>query len=52
MPRYGAIIFSDLHGKLDVLAFACSKCSRAGQYSLARLIKDRSRDGKVIGSMN
>jgi hypothetical protein len=26
MPRDGAIIFSDLIGKLDVLRVACDKC--------------------------
>jgi hypothetical protein len=28
MPRDGAIIFSDLIGKLDVLYIHCPKCSR------------------------
>jgi hypothetical protein len=28
MPRDGAIIFSDLTGKLDVLRVTCAKCSR------------------------
>ena len=31
MPRDGAIIFSDLIGKLDVLRVACAKCERAGR---------------------
>jgi hypothetical protein len=48
MPRDGAIIFGDLIGRLDVLRVACDKCGRAGHYPLARLIKARSRDGKVI----
>jgi hypothetical protein len=48
MPRDGAIIFSDLIGKLDVLAVACEKCGRAGRYPLQRLIDDRGRNAKVI----
>jgi hypothetical protein len=48
MPRDGAIIFSDLIGKLDVLAVACDKCGRTGRYPLQRLIDDRARDGKII----
>jgi hypothetical protein len=28
MPRDGAIIFSDLIGKLDVLRVTCEKCGR------------------------
>ena len=30
MPRDGAIIFSDLIGKLDVLRVVCYKCGRDG----------------------
>ena len=45
---HGAIIFSDLIGKLDVLNVACEKCGRAGRYPLRRLIDDRGRDAKVI----
>jgi len=48
MPRYGAIIFSDLTGKLDALAVACDKCGRTGRYPLQRLIDDRGRDGNMI----
>jgi hypothetical protein len=40
MPRDGAIIFSDLIGKLDVLRVACTKCEWAGRYRLDCLIKD------------
>jgi hypothetical protein len=29
MPRDGAIVFSDLIGKLDVLRVACAKCERS-----------------------
>ena len=48
MPRDGAIIFSDLIGKLDVLNVACEKCERAGRYRLDRLFQDRGCDAKLI----
>ena len=41
MPRAGAIIFSDLIGKLDVLRVACDKRSRAGFHRLNRLMHNR-----------
>jgi hypothetical protein len=31
MPRDGAIIFSDLIGKTEVLRVACDKCGRDGR---------------------
>lgn len=48
MPRDGAIIFSDLRGKLDVLRVAYDKRGRDGCYSLYRLISQRGRDTKHI----
>jgi hypothetical protein len=45
MPRGGAIIFSDLIGKLDVLRVACEKC---GRYRLNGLINKRGRNAKLI----
>ena len=39
MPRDGAIIFSDLIGKLDLIRVACDKCGRDGCYGLNRLIE-------------
>ena len=48
MPRDGAIVLSDLIGKLDVLRVSCSKCKRDGCYGLARLINQRGRDAKLI----
>jgi hypothetical protein len=45
MPRDGATIFSDLTGKLGVLRVSCKKCGRDGRYILARLIRNRGRDG-------
>ena len=48
MPRDGAIIFSDLIGKLDMLRVACAKCGRDGSYRLNGLIEKRGRDAKLI----
>jgi hypothetical protein len=48
MPRDGAIIFSDLTGKLDVLRVSCEKCGRDGGYRLNGLIEKRGRDAKLI----
>ena len=48
MPRDGANIFSDLTGKTEVLRVTCEKCGRDGRYILARLIRQRGRDGKVV----
>lgn len=48
MPRDGAIVFSDLIGKLDVLRVSCEKCARDGCYRLSRLIEKRGREAKII----
>ena len=48
MSRDGAIIFADLIGKLDVLRVSCEKCGRDGHYILARLIRKRGRNAKLI----
>ena len=48
MPHDGAIIFSDLIGKLEMLRVTCAKCGRDGRYILARLIEKRGRDAKLI----
>jgi hypothetical protein len=48
MPRDGAIIFSDLIGKLDALRVACDKCGRDGFYGLGRLLHRRGRNAKLI----
>jgi hypothetical protein len=47
MPRDGAIIFSDLIGKLDLIRVACDKCGRDGCYGLNRLIECRGRDASA-----
>ena len=52
MPRDGAIIFSDLIGKLDMLRVACDKCGRDGRYRLPRLILDRGADTKLPDWLN
>ena len=48
MPRDGAIIFSDLIGKLDVVRVICSKCEHGGVYRLDRLMLSRGRNAKII----
>ena len=48
MPRDGAIIFSDLIGKLDVLRVSCEKCGRDGSYGLVVSFEKRGRDAKFI----
>jgi hypothetical protein len=52
MPRDGAIIFSDLTSKLDVLRVICDKCGRAGRYRLCRLIDQRGLDGRLPDWLN
>jgi hypothetical protein len=47
MPRDGAIIFSDLIGKLDVLRVTCNRCGRNGRYRLQSLIAERGGDESV-----
>ena len=44
MPRDGAIIFSDLIGKLDLIRVVCDKCGRDDCYGLNRLIERRGGD--------
>jgi hypothetical protein len=48
MPREGAIIFSDLIGKIDMLRVECPKCGRTGRYRLADLITRYGRNEKVF----
>jgi hypothetical protein len=48
MPRDGAIIFRDLIGKTEVLRVTCEKCGRDGRYIVARLIRQRGRDARLI----
>jgi len=50
VPRDGAIIFSDLIGKLDVLRVECPKCGRAGRYHLAALIRRYGQNEKLFGT--
>ncbi len=48
MPRDGAITFSNLLGKLDMLVVEYAKRVRTGRYAVRRLIDQRGRDGKLI----
>ena len=48
MPRDGAIIFSGLFGRLDIVRVTCEKCDRAGSYRLNRLVESRGHDAKII----
>ena len=47
MPRT-FLIFADIEGKLDVLRVECTKCSRKGHYSVAKLIEKYGRKGKMM----
>jgi hypothetical protein len=51
VPRDGAIIFSDLIGKLDVLRIECPKCGRAGRHRIADLIMRYGRNEKLFAFM-
>jgi hypothetical protein len=48
MPRDGAVIFSDLIGKLDVVRVSCERCGRDGSYWLSGLIERRGGGAKLI----
>jgi hypothetical protein len=50
MPRDGAIIFSDLIGKLEVLQVACEKCERDGRF--ASFVIVAAMPSSSNGSMN
>ena len=39
--------FGDIEGKLDVLRVECTKCSRKGRYSVAKLIVKHGRKGNM-----
>jgi hypothetical protein len=39
--------FGDIDGKLAVLHVKCTRCSRAGRYNVAKLIKTYGRDGNM-----
>jgi len=47
MPRDGSITFGDLVGKLTLLPIRCGKYGGNGAYSIARLIGQHGRDGKL-----
>jgi hypothetical protein len=48
MPRDGALTFSDLSGRLDVLRVHCEHCDFRGHYSVAKLTADYGRDGRLV----
>jgi hypothetical protein len=48
MPHDGAIIFSDLIGKLDLLRVECAKCGRSDRYRLADLTTRYGRHKKLF----
>ena len=48
MPRDGALTFSDLAGRLDVLRVHCERCDLHGCYSVAELTADYGRDGRLV----
>ena len=53
MPRDGAIIFSDLIGKLDMLRVTCAKCGRDGCYGSPGSSRSvAAMASSSIGSMN
>ena len=47
MPR-AFLIIGDIEGKLDVLRVECTKCSRKGRYSVAKLIEKYGRKGNMM----
>lgn len=47
MSRSGALTFGDIEGKLEYLVLECRKCPRRGRYSVARLIAEHGRSGKM-----
>ena len=48
MPRHGAIIFSDLVGKLEAVLVTCERCGRNGRYRLQSLIAERGSEAKIV----
>jgi len=51
MPRDGAIIFSDLIGKLDVLRVSCEKCGRDDRWPRALFCSFRTARRCGIGAL-
>jgi hypothetical protein len=48
MASRGYLVFGDIDGKLDILRVECTKCSRKGQYRVARLIEKYGRMGNMM----
>jgi hypothetical protein len=41
------LAFRDTDGKLEMLRVECTRCSRAGRYSVSKLISTHGRDGNA-----
>ena len=48
MPRAGAVILSDLVGKLELIRVECKKCDRKGRYRVLRLMKELGPDFSLV----
>jgi hypothetical protein len=42
------LTFGDIEGKLDILRVECTRCSRKGRYSVAKLIEKYGRRGNMM----
>jgi hypothetical protein len=42
------LTFGDIEGKLDMLRVECTRCSRKGRYSVAKLIEKYGRRGNMM----
>jgi hypothetical protein len=47
MTRRSYLAFGDIEGKLAMLRVECTRCSRSGRYSVAKLIETYGRDGNM-----
>jgi hypothetical protein len=47
MAGRGYLAFADIEGKLDMLRVECTRCPRAGRYSVAKLIATHGRLANV-----
>ena len=47
MARRDYVIFGDIEGQLDTLIVECMRCSRAGRYSVPKLIEKHGRQGNL-----
>jgi hypothetical protein len=47
MTGRGYLAFADIEGKLDMLRVECTRCPRAGRYTVAKLIAAHGRLANV-----